>query len=120
VDETVSAVLRAAVAIFGLLGSPNPPQATTVLVVQVGDATTGSFIANAQVRLPSGGRVAPTRWNGEVSFGGLAPGRYRVQVPAIGYAPGDIDLRVEGDTAAVMSTASSCRRCRPVVPMPAG
>jgi hypothetical protein len=74
---------------------------STVLVVTVGDPATGAFIADAQVRLPSVGRVVRTKWNGEAHFADLAPGRYRVQVRALGYAPGDIDMPVSGDTAAV-------------------
>lgn len=72
-----------------------------VLVVQVGDATTGAFIADAQVRLPSVGRVSRTKWDGEATFGGLGEGRYRVEVRAIGYAPGDVDVLLAGDTIPV-------------------
>src|SRR4051812_26429807 len=81
--------------------APLPPSGTT-LVVQVGDAASGAFLADAQVRVPSVGRISRTKWNGEASFGGLASGKYRVQVRAIGYAPGDVDMLVSGDTANVM------------------
>ena len=60
---------------------------SSVLVVSVGDAATGAFIPDAQVRLPSVGRVARTQWNGEARVAGLSDGRYRIQVRAIGYAP---------------------------------
>lgn len=72
-----------------------------VLVVQVGDAASGKFIADAQVRLPSVGRVSRTKWDGEATFGGLSDGRYRVEVRAIGYAPGDVDVLLEGDSLPV-------------------
>jgi hypothetical protein len=75
--------------------------AAGVLVVQVGDATTGTFIADAQVRLPSVGRVSRTKWDGEATFGGLGEGRYRVEVRAIGYAPGDVDVLLASDTMPV-------------------
>jgi hypothetical protein len=74
---------------------------TGVLIVQTGDAATGAFIADAQVRLSSVGRTERTRWNGETSFGGLANGRYHVEVRAIGYAPGDLDVQMTGDTVAL-------------------
>jgi hypothetical protein len=75
--------------------------AAGVLVVQVGDAATGTFIVDAQVRLPSVGRVSRTKWDGEATFGGLGEGRYRVEVRAIGYAPGDVDVLLTSDTMPV-------------------
>jgi len=75
--------------------------AAGVLIVQVGDAANGAFIADAQVRLSSVGRAARTRWDGEASFGALANGRYHVEVRAIGYAPGDLDVQMTGDTVAL-------------------
>lgn len=81
--------------------SPSPRPPVSMLVVQVGDAATGRFIADAQVRIPNVGRVARTKWDGEASFGGLADGKYRVQVRAIGYAPGDVDIQLAGDTVPV-------------------
>ena len=76
--------------------------ATTVLIVSVGDAANGAFVADAQVRLPSVGRVARTAWDGEARFPGLQSGRFHIQVRAIGYAPGDIDMPVSGDSASVL------------------
>ena len=64
-----------------------PVSQSTVLIVSVGDAGTGAFIPDAQVRLPSVGRVTRTQWDGEARFTGLSNGRYRIQVRAIGYAP---------------------------------
>jgi len=65
----------------------------TTLIVSVGDAMNGAFIADAEVRLPSLGRTARTKWDGEASFAGLSPGQYRVQVRAVGYAPADNPTR---------------------------
>jgi hypothetical protein len=76
-------------------------RATTVLVVQVADAATNGFVADAQVRLPTIGRVARTRWDGEVQFGDLANGKYRIEVRAIGYAPGETTVALIGDTLPV-------------------
>jgi len=76
-----------------------PPK--TVLVVQVADATTNGFIADAQVRLPAIGRIERTRWNGEVQFDNLVNGKYRIEVRAIGYEPGDVDVALVGDTLPV-------------------
>ena len=78
-----------------------PLSRTSVLLVSVGDAKSGAFIADAQVRIPSLSRVARTKWDGEARFDDLREGRYRIQVRAIGYAPGDIDLEVKGDTASL-------------------
>jgi len=75
--------------------------ARTVLVVQVADATTNGFIADAQVRLPTIGRVARTRWDGEVQFDNLDNGKYRIEVRAIGYAPGETTIALIGDTLPV-------------------
>ena len=75
--------------------------ANTVLVVQVADAATNGFIADAQVRVPSVGRVARTRWDGVVQFGDLANGKYRIEVRAIGYAPGNVTIALIGDTLPV-------------------
>lgn len=85
---------------------------TTALLVSVGDAADGHFIADAQVRLPSIGRVVRTRWNGEALFAGLAEGRYRVQVRAIGYAPADLEVQLQGDTLGVF-----CRLERLATPL---
>jgi hypothetical protein len=73
----------------------------TVLVVSVGEVGGGTFVADAQVRLPSLGRVGRTSWNGEIRFENLPKGKHRVQVRAIGYAPGEIDMQVNGDSAGV-------------------
>jgi hypothetical protein len=72
-----------------------------VLVISVGDAGTGAFIADALVRLPAIGRIERTAWNGEARFPGLAPKTYRLQVRALGYAPGEIDIPVKGDTLGI-------------------
>lgn len=83
-------------------GSTRPgSHAAGVLVVQAGDAVTGAFIADAQVRLPSVRRVGRTKWDGEVHFDGIENGRYRIEVRAIGYAPGNVDVQVTGDTVPV-------------------
>ena len=76
-------------------------RATTVLVVQVADAATNGFIADAQVRIPTIGRVARTRWDGEVQFNNLDNGKYRIEVRAIGYAPANVDVALIGDTLPV-------------------
>src|SRR5215212_4000962 len=78
-----------------------PVSQSTVLVVSVGQVGTGAFIADAQVRLPSIGRVMRSQWNGEARFTGLSEGRYRIQVRAIGYAPADIEMPVSGDSAGI-------------------
>ena len=80
---------------------PRDSLATTVLVVQVADATTNGFVTDAQVRLPTIGRVARTRWDGEVQFANLDNGKYRIEVRAIGYAPGNVDVALTGDTLPV-------------------
>jgi len=72
-----------------------------VLVVTVGEVTNGAFIADAQVRLPSIGRIERTKWNGEAIFTGINDKRVRIQVRAIGYAPGDFETLITGDTTAV-------------------
>jgi hypothetical protein len=74
---------------------------SAVLVVQVADAATNGFIADAQVRLPTIGRIARTRWDGEVQFDNLDNGKYRIEVRAIGYAPGNVDVALIGDTLPV-------------------
>lgn len=91
-----------ACAVLAAAGPRPTPSAATILIVSVGDAANGAFIADAQVRLPSAGRVSRTRWDGEARFAGLASGRYHVEVRAIGYAPGDIDMPVTGDSASVL------------------
>jgi hypothetical protein len=91
--------LAATAALF--TASTPPARATGSLVVQVGDAVTGAFIAGAQVQLPSAGIVARTRWDGEVRFDGLKSGRYRIDVRAIGYASGTVDVALTGDTLPV-------------------
>jgi len=75
--------------------------AKTVLVVQVADAATNGYVADAQVRLPAIGRVARTRWNGEVQFDNLDNGKYRIEVRAIGFEAGDVDVALIGDTLPV-------------------
>src|ERR1041385_2674135 len=100
-SSSLAAVLT--VALVGAGASPLhdlTPRAST-LIVSVGDNATGAFISDAQVRLPSEGRVARTQWNGEARFSGLANGRYRIQVRAIGYAPSDIDMPINGDSAGI-------------------
>ena len=77
------------------------PRAAAVLVVTVGEVTSGAFIADAQVRLPSIGRIERTKWNGEAIFTGVTDKRVRIQVRAIGYAPGDFETLITGDTTAV-------------------
>jgi hypothetical protein len=85
--------------------TPVPAQgvkaATTLLVVQVGDATSGAFIQGAEVRLTSLNRAERTRWDGEARFANVAAGKHHVQVRALGYAPGDVDIEVSGDTLPV-------------------
>jgi hypothetical protein len=75
--------------------------AKAVLVVQVADARTNGFIADAQVRIPTIGRIARTRWDGEVQFDNLDNGKYRIEVRAIGYEPGNVDVALIGDTLPV-------------------
>jgi len=74
---------------------------SSILIVSVGEAGTGAFIKDADVRLVEAKRSARTAWDGEARFAGLATGRIHVQVRAIGFAPGDIDVQVAGDSAAV-------------------
>src|SRR5262245_42590653 len=74
---------------------------STVLVVQVADGRTNGFIAGAQVRRPQIGRVARTRWEGEVQFDNIDNGKYRIEVRAIGYEPGNVDVALTGDTLPV-------------------
>jgi hypothetical protein len=102
----MQAFLFGVVAVWFGQGQPDPGRSTPLrtagaLVVTVGDAAGGAFIADAEVRLPTLGRTARTGWNGEARFGGLSDGEYRIQVRALGYAPGDFDARVTGDTVAV-------------------
>lgn len=73
-------------------------QRPSTIVVSVADASTGVPLSNAQVRIPSLGRIAHADWLGEVRFAGVPSGRYTVQVRAIGYAPSDIALEAQGDT----------------------
>jgi hypothetical protein len=80
---------------------PRESRATTVLVVQVADAATNGFIADAQVRVPTIGRIARTRWDGEAQFDNLENGKYHIEVRAIGYAPGNVDVALTGDTLPV-------------------
>ena len=89
-----------AIVIAGTLGAARSRE-TSVLVVTVGEVTTGAFVADAQVRLPSMGRVQRTKWNGEAIFTGVTDKRVRIQVRAIGYAPGDFETLITGDTTAV-------------------
>src|SRR5262245_13911103 len=89
-----------AIVIAGTLGATRSRE-TSVLVVTVGEVTTGAFVADAQVRLPSMGRVERTKWNGEAIFTGISDKRVRIQVRAIGYAPGDFETLITGDTTAV-------------------
>jgi hypothetical protein len=74
------------------------PVPRTVLVVSVGEAGSGAFVADAEVRLPSVRRTVRTKWDGEARFDGLDAGSYHVQVRAVGFAPGDIDIQVRGDS----------------------
>lgn len=73
----------------------------TTLIVSVGDAGTGGFIAGAEVVLPAVRRTARTAWDGEARFSALTTGKYHIQVRAIGYAPGDLDIDVTGDSLGV-------------------
>lgn len=90
-----------AVAGLALLIAGTATPRSSVLVVQVADAATNGFVADAQVRLPAVGRIARTRWDGEVQFDNLANGKYRIEVRAIGYAPGNVDVALVGDTLPV-------------------
>jgi hypothetical protein len=93
--------LRASGAESRPVGDVPGASSSTVLVITVADAVNGAMIADAQVRLPTLGRLERTKWNGEAQFSGLASGTYRIQVKALGYAPGDIDLPVKGDTIGI-------------------
>jgi hypothetical protein len=86
---------------LAVLCAAMPARQPSVLVVTVGEVNTGAFIADAQVRIPSLGRIARTKWDGEARFANVREGRYRIQVRAIGYAPGDVDIEVKRDTASV-------------------
>jgi len=90
----------AAAALTLLIASSRAPR-SSVLVVQVADAATNGFVADAQVRIPNVGRIARTRWDGEVQFDNLDNGKYRIEVRAIGYAPGNVDVALTGDTLPV-------------------
>src|SRR5262245_27370051 len=88
--------------VLAAAGTPRDSRtARAVLVVQVADAATNGFIADAQVRIPTVGRIARTRWDGEVQFDNLDNGKYRIEVRAIGYAPGEVDVALTGDTLPV-------------------
>lgn len=78
-----------------------PPAKTTTLIVSVGDAANGAFVADAEVKLTTIKRSARTKWDGEVRFHEIEAGRYHIQVRAIGYAPGDVDAVVSGDSMGV-------------------
>jgi hypothetical protein len=97
---SVGRLILGALVIVVALGATRP-RAAAVLVVTVGEVTTGAFIADAQVRLPSIGRIERTKWNGEAIFTGVTDKRVRIQVRAIGYAPGDFETPITGDTTAV-------------------
>jgi hypothetical protein len=84
-----------------LLIATSPAPHSTVLVVQVADATTNGFVADAQVRIPTIGRIARTHWDGEAQFDNLDNGKYRIEVRAIGYAPANVDVALIGDTLPV-------------------
>ena len=99
--RTVHAMRLVAVAGLAVLFGAMPARRSSVLVVTVGEVNTGAFIADAQVRIPSLGRIVRTKWDGEARFVCVAEGRYSVQVRAIGYAAGDVDVQVKGDTASV-------------------
>lgn len=77
------------------------PAQTTTLIVSVGEAGSGTFIADAEVTLPAMSKSMRTRWDGEARFGSLSRGRYRIQVRALGFAPGDIEADVAGDSMGV-------------------
>src|SRR5262245_6030227 len=97
----VQVVKSLAAALALAFATSDTPPSSSVLVVQVADATTNGFIADAQVRIPTIGRMARTRWDGEVQFENLDKGKYRIEVRAIGYAPGDVDVALIGDTLPV-------------------
>jgi len=97
---SVGRVILVAVVIAVTLGATRP-RVAAVLVVTVGEVTSGAFIADAQVRLPSIGRSERTRWNGEAIFSDITDKRVRIQVRAIGYAPGDFETLITGDTTVV-------------------
>ena len=106
--QTLSRTSRIALVLItvGNTAVATPPAAVsrtpyTTLVVSVGDAMNGAFIADAEVRLPSLGRTARTKWDGEARFAELSPGQYRVQVRAVGYAPADIDAQLTGDSIGI-------------------
>ena len=92
------AVIVAFVAAATLSTAAKP---ASLLVVSVGEAGTGAFIKDADVRLVEPKRSARTAWDGEARFAGLASGRIHVEVRAIGFAPSDIDVQVTGDSMAV-------------------
>jgi hypothetical protein len=95
-----SRLILGAIAVAATLGATRAREAS-VLVVTVGDAKSGAFIADAQVQLPGAKRIERTKWNGEAIFAGVTDKRVRIQVRAIGYAPGDFETPITGDTTAV-------------------
>ena len=76
-------------------------RASSALIVSVGDAANGAFIKDAEVLLPTIGRTARTKWDGEARFPDLPNGKYRVIVRALGYAPGDLEAELAGDSLGI-------------------
>lgn len=92
--------------VFPLLGlAPTMLAAQrTILVVNVGEAQTGAFVADAQVRIPELGRLWRTNWQGEARIPALPPGDYHIQVRRLGYAPSEVVMRISRDTASAFFT----------------
>jgi hypothetical protein len=84
-----------------LMAAVSSPPATTTLIVSVGDAGSGAFVVDAEVKLTTIKRSVRTKWDGEARFRDLDRGKYHVQVRAIGFAPGDIDIQVSGDSMGI-------------------
>lgn len=67
-----------------------------VLLVRVGDATTGAFVPAAEVRLPGIGVRVRTDSLGEVRIPGVAPGEHRLEVRRLGFAPLTMTAELSG------------------------
>jgi hypothetical protein len=92
---------RAALSILALAAPGWTAPASSLLIVSVGEVTTGAFIQDAEVRLVQPRRSERTKWDGEARFRDLDRGRVHVQVRAIGYAPADIDVELSSDSMEV-------------------
>lgn len=90
-------LLAAVTSVAAAFVSPAVPVAST-LYVTVDEVGTSAVVRNAQVRLPSLGRIARTNEQGVAEFGGIARGKYRVDVRAIGYEPGETVIEIDGAT----------------------